>query len=54
MTVFQPQQFGKYQLLDKIATGGMAELYRAKLTGAEGFEKLIAIKKGALFLNAAN
>jgi serine/threonine protein kinase len=45
MTVFQPRKFGKYQLLDKVATGGMAELYRAKLTGAEGFEKLIAIKK---------
>ena len=45
MTVFQPIQFGKYQLLDKIATGGMAELFRAKLTGAQGFEKLIAIKK---------
>jgi tetratricopeptide (TPR) repeat protein len=45
MARFQPQKFGKYQLLDKIATGGMAELYRAKLTGAEGFEKLIAIKK---------
>ena len=45
MSTFQPQKFGKYQLLDKIATGGMAELYRAKLTGAEGFEKLIAIKK---------
>jgi serine/threonine protein kinase/cytochrome c-type biogenesis protein CcmH/NrfG len=45
MATFQPQKFGKYQLLDKIATGGMAELFRAKLTGAEGFEKLIAIKK---------
>ena len=45
MTVFEPIQFGKYQLLDKIAAGGMAELYRAKLTGAQGFEKLIAIKK---------
>jgi len=45
MTVFQPTQFGKYQLLDKIAVGGMAELYRAKLTGEQGFEKLIAIKK---------
>ncbi len=45
MTVFKPIHFGKYQLLDKIAVGGMAELYRAKLTGAEGFEKLIAIKK---------
>lgn len=45
MTVFQPTQFGKYQLLDKIATGGMAELFRAKLTGVQGFEKLMAIKK---------
>jgi serine/threonine protein kinase len=45
MTVFQPTQFGKYQLLDKIAVGGMAELFRAKLTGVQGFEKQIAIKK---------
>ena len=45
MTVFKPKQFGKYQLLDRIAVGGMAELFRAKLTGAQGFEKLIAIKK---------
>ena len=45
MTVFQPTQFGKYQLLDNIAVGGMAELFRAKLTGVQGFEKLIAIKK---------
>jgi serine/threonine protein kinase/Tfp pilus assembly protein PilF len=45
MTVFEPKQFGKYQLLDKIAVGGMAELFRAKLTGAQGFEKLIVIKK---------
>ena len=45
MTTFKPVQFGKYILLDKIATGGMAELYRAKITGSEGFEKVIAIKK---------
>jgi len=45
MTLFEPKQFGKYQLLDKIAVGGMAELFRAKLTGEQGFEKLIAIKK---------
>ena len=45
MTTFQPVQFGKYILLDKIATGGMAELYRAKITGSKGFEKVIAIKK---------
>jgi serine/threonine protein kinase len=45
MNEFEPTQFGKYQLLDKIAVGGMAELFRAKLTGVQGFEKLIAIKK---------
>ena len=32
-------------MVDKIAQGGMAELYRAKLIREEGFEKLIAIKK---------
>lgn len=35
----------RYELLRKIATGGMAELYLAKQTGLEGFEKVIAIKK---------
>ena len=45
MTPFEPLKFGKYLLLDRIAVGGMAELYRAMMTGAEGFEKLIAIKK---------
>ena len=45
MTAFRPIQFGKYLLMDKIATGGMAELYRAKMTGIQGFEKLIAIKR---------
>jgi len=44
MEKFHPAQFGKYLLLDKIAVGGMAELYRAKIIGVEGFEKLIAVK----------
>jgi serine/threonine protein kinase len=39
------QKFGKYKLLSRIAEGGMAELYMAKLSGYEGFEKLVAIKK---------
>lgn len=38
------QRFGNYFLLKKIATGGMAELFKAKKSGAEGFEKLLAIK----------
>ena len=45
MTKADPIRFGKYLLLDKIATGGMAELYEAKITGIQGFEKLIAIKR---------
>ena len=36
---------GKYILLDRIAVGGMAEVFRAKLTGEKGFEKLIVVKK---------
>jgi tetratricopeptide (TPR) repeat protein/tRNA A-37 threonylcarbamoyl transferase component Bud32 len=45
MTTFQKQRLGKYILLDKLAVGGMAELHLAMITGVEGFEKLIAIKK---------
>jgi serine/threonine protein kinase/Tfp pilus assembly protein PilF len=45
MVEYHPKRFGKYLLLDKIAIGGMAELYRAMITGVQGFEKLIAIKR---------
>ncbi|MBI9075640.1 MAG: protein kinase [Desulfatibacillum sp.] len=45
MAVFSPVRFGKYLLLDPIAVGGMAELFRAKMTGDAGFEKLIVVKK---------
>lgn len=37
-------RFGKYLLMEKLAVGGMAQLYRAKITGIQGFEKLIAVK----------
>ena len=37
--------FGKYLLLDKVGTGGMAELFMAKQTGLKGFEKVMAIKR---------
>ncbi len=43
--VFMPETFGKYVLLKRIAVGGMAEVFRAKAFGAEGFEKLVAIKR---------
>lgn len=37
--------FGKYALLDAIGKGSIAEVFKAKSFGAEGFEKLLAIKK---------
>ena len=40
-----PQEFGKYLLLERIAMGGMAEIFRAKKLGAEGFEKELVIKR---------
>jgi serine/threonine-protein kinase len=40
-----PKTVGKYQILDRIAVGGMAELFKAQLSGEHGFEKLVAIKK---------
>ena len=45
MSNFEPKQFGKYYLLDKLAVGGMAEIYKAKTFGVDGFEKLLAIKR---------
>jgi serine/threonine protein kinase len=45
MNEFQTQRFGKYLLLDRIAVGGMAEVFRGKITGEQGFEKLVVIKK---------
>lgn len=40
-----PKQIGRYQILDRVAVGGMAELFKAQLQGQLGFEKLVAIKK---------
>ncbi|MEZ4320063.1 MAG: serine/threonine-protein kinase [Myxococcota bacterium] len=37
--------FGKYFLVDKIATGGMAEIFKAKTYGQGGFENLLVIKR---------
>ncbi len=39
------QSFGKYQILQRIATGGMAEIYKAKLEGIGGFQRTFAIKR---------
>lgn len=41
----QVELFGKYILLEKLAAGGMAEVYLAKSTGANGVSKFLAIKR---------
>jgi hypothetical protein len=37
--------FGKYLLLERISVGGMAEVFKAKSFGIEGFEKILAVKR---------
>lgn len=39
------RRVGRYHLLDRVACGGMAEVYRAKLIDADGTEHLIGLKK---------
>jgi len=39
------QQLGKYQLIRKLATGGMAEVFLAKAAGPMGFEKTLVVKR---------
>ena len=41
----KPIPFGKYYLLDRIAVGGMAEVFKAKVIREEGFERFFAIKR---------
>src|SRR5262245_44266189 len=38
-------KFGQYELLEQIAVGGMAEVFKGRVVAAEGFEKLVAIKR---------
>ncbi|GMU59706.1 MAG: hypothetical protein AMXMBFR34_14690 [Myxococcaceae bacterium] len=39
------QPFGRYELLTRIATGGMGEVFLARARGAAGFEKLFVVKR---------
>ncbi len=39
------ESFGKYTLIERVAVGGMAEIFKAKTHGVDGFEKLLAIKR---------
>src|SRR5215468_8197028 len=41
----QAQQLGRYLLLDRLAFGGMAEIFRAKTFDSQGNVHLVAVKK---------
>jgi hypothetical protein len=42
---FKPHLFGKFFLLQRMAVGGMAEIFRARVPGAGGFEKELVVKR---------
>ena len=42
---FKPHVFGRFFLLQRLAVGGMAEIFRAKVSGADGFEKELVVKR---------
>jgi serine/threonine protein kinase/CRP-like cAMP-binding protein len=45
MTGFQPEVFGRYQLIDRIAVGGMAEILLARSASLGGIERTCVIKR---------
>jgi len=40
-----PTTFGKYQILERVAVGSMAEIYKAHIEGLAGFHRAFAIKR---------
>ena len=44
-SIFNPVPFGSHLLLERINVGGMAEVFRAKAFGVEGFQRFVAIKR---------
>ena len=48
------ERLGRYQLLHRIAFGGMAEIWLARHDGAQGFEKLVVLKRILPNLAASN
>ena len=39
------RKIGKYEILRHMASGGMAEIYLARATGIEHFEKYVVLKR---------
>ena len=45
MSLVLPHAFGRYTLTQRIGEGGMAEVYLAQVTVAEGLSKRVVVKK---------
>jgi len=43
--VEEPRRLGRYEILRPLARGGMAELFLARATGIQRFEKLVVVKR---------
>ncbi len=41
----QPIQFGKYMLFERIGRGGMADVFKARVQGPAGFERVFVVKR---------
>jgi len=44
MAASAPRRLGKYDLVARIAKGGMAEIYLARQHGMVGFSRLVVVK----------
>jgi eukaryotic-like serine/threonine-protein kinase len=40
-----PRQLGRYEIIGPLASGGMAEVLLARLTGPQGFERVVVVKR---------
>jgi serine/threonine protein kinase len=44
-TLPEPIQFGKYSLYERIGRGGMAEVFKGRIQGPAGFERMFVVKR---------
>ena len=45
MSTPPPGNFGKYQLIDRLGRGGMADVWRARVAGPQGFARVLVLKR---------